>query len=226
MQPLAYRCRRAVSHYGVRGAAHRVLGRAVMAESHFWLELDVTRPRPKPALAPGVTLRRAGEDDLPLLEELPTVSPAEGAKRMRDGNELWLALEDERPLFSCWIFRQHAPAVAAPGGQVPLPPATVCIEDSVTAAAARGRGIAPAAWAAIADALAEEGQHRLITKVAAENIPPRRAAEKVGFVTIASMHFRRLGPRRRTSVELLNGDSGGFLVSGLGARQLESSSQA
>ena len=40
--------------------------------------------------------------------------------------------------------------LAAPGGRLRLPADTVVLEDSVTSAAARGRGIAPRAWNALA----------------------------------------------------------------------------
>ena len=108
-------------------------------------------------LASELTLRRALEPDLPLLDQLPTTSPVEARVRIDAGHDLWIVLEGDRPLFSCWIFRGRTPTIAAPGGQLPLPADTVCLEDSVTVAAARGRGIAPAAWAAIADALAAGG---------------------------------------------------------------------
>ena len=220
IQPLIYRVRRAVARHGLRGTAQRAGRRAlrtlVSAESHVWYALDLTCSRPERELAAGVTLRRAGERESRLLDQLPTISPADGAKRIRAGNDLWLALEGDRPLFSCWIFREQTPVLAAPGGQLRLPEGTVCLEDSVTSAAARGRGIAPAAWASIADSLADEGQNLMITKITVENTPSRRAVEKAGFTSVALMHFRRLGPMRRTSIELLDADRGRFFADSLG----------
>ncbi len=147
------------------------------------------------------------------------MSPSEARERLRDANDLWLVLEHDRALFSCWIFRDGTPVIAAPGGQLPLPAGTVCLEDSVAAAAARGRGIAPAAWSAIADTLAEEGQEHMITKVAVDNAPSRRAVEKAGFDAVALMHFRRIGPRSRTRVELLDANRGSFITESLAAPQ-------
>ena len=45
---------------------------------------------------------------------------------------------------------------------------TVCLEDSVTAAAYRGRGLAPADWSAIATQLTNEGVAVILTKA----VPP------------------------------------------------------
>jgi RimJ/RimL family protein N-acetyltransferase len=88
----------------------------------------------------------------------------------------------------------------------------VCLEDSVTSAAARGRGIAPAAWGAIADTLALEGQRKMITKVTVENTASRRAVTKSGFEEIALMHFRRRGPIHRTSIQVLDVNRGAFFA--------------
>ena len=215
------RLRRAFRRYGVRGALRaawaRIWGHVALSESHVWYELDPVGARPQRSLPQNLTLRRGDEPDLPLLDELPTVSPVEARVRIRDGNDLWLVLEDGRPLFSCWIFRRLTPVIAAPGGQLQLQAGTVCLEDSVTAAPARGRGIGPAAWSAIADALADEGQRHIITKVAVDNAPSRRAVEKAGFDAVALMHFRRIGPRSRTRVEVLDGNRGSFIAESLGA---------
>jgi RimJ/RimL family protein N-acetyltransferase len=218
---LVHRLRRALQRYGLAGAARaawaRIWGRIALSEAHIWYELDPRGARPRPSLLPSLTLRRGVEADLRLLDELPTVSPVEGRARQRDGNDLWLVLEGERPLFSCWIFRQRTPAVAAPGGELRLVEGMVCLEDSVTAASARGRGIAVAAWSAIADTLAQEGQRRLITKVAVENGPSRRAVEKAGFAAVAVVRFRRIGFRAQTRVQVLDGNRGRFFAESLEA---------
>jgi GNAT superfamily N-acetyltransferase len=215
------RLRWALRRYGVRGvlraAPARIWGRVALSESHVWYELDPVGVRPQRSMPQNLTLRRGDERDLPLLGELPTISLVEARVRIRDGNDLWLVLEDGRPLFSCWIFRRLTPVLAAPGGQLQLPAGTVCLEDSVTAAPARGRGIGPAAWSAIADALADERQRHIITKVAVENAPSRRAVEKAGFDAVALMHFIRIGPRSRTRVEVLDGNRGSFIAESLDA---------
>jgi hypothetical protein len=80
----------------------------------------------------------------------------------------------------------------------------VCLEDSETHTTTRGRGIAPAAWCAIADALVSEGKQRMVTQVWVENKPTQRAVQKTGFDELAIMHYSRFGPLRRSSIEVLD----------------------
>ncbi len=204
---LVERVRRAVGRHGVRGAltqaGKRVAHLAVVRESHVWYELDLAAERPSLKLAPELALRRGAEVDAVLLDELPTIPAVEGRKRMRAGNDLWLVVEHERPLFSCWLFRSATPVLAARGGWLDLPSDTVCLEDSVTAAAARGRGVAPAAWSEIADAVRVQGVARIITKVATDNAPSRRAVVKSGFQPLTVMRFRRVGWRSGVWLEAI-----------------------
>jgi RimJ/RimL family protein N-acetyltransferase len=209
----------AISRYGLGGLASTVARKArervAFSESHVWYELDLTAPRETRVLEEGLILRPGREADLALLEQLDTVWPERARRRLQDGNDWWLVLDQGAPLFSCWIFRERAPVLAAPQGELALPAGCVCLEDSVTSAAARGRGIAPAAWSAIAASLAQEGQRRMITKVTVENVPSRRAVTKAGFVEVAIMHFRRRGIRSGTSVDVLEQDGGAFFAAAL-----------
>lgn len=219
---LSGRLTRAVSRYGVLGAARRawekLARQSVLSESHVWYHLGLAATRPSRPLAPELRLWRGTESDVPLLDMIETVWPAEARARLADGNDWWLVQEQGPPLFSCWIFRERTPVLGAPHGQLELPAGHVCLEDSFTSAAARGRGIAPAAWGAIADSLAAEGEHHMITKVAVTNAASRRAVEKAGFEAVALMHFTRRGPRRRISVELLDPSRGGVIADALGIR--------
>jgi RimJ/RimL family protein N-acetyltransferase len=194
---------------GVRGslrrAAKRAVGYVALREHHVWLMVDLQADRPKPRLAPELTLMRPGSSDLPLLGQLTTVMPREAATRIAAGNDLWVVLDEGRVLFSLWVFRERTPAIAAPGGLLTLPRDIVCIEDIEVVAAARGRGLAPAAYAAIFDAVSAEGADWVLIKVAADNAPSLRAAEKAGFQAVARMHFGRVGPRSRTSLEPFDG---------------------
>jgi RimJ/RimL family protein N-acetyltransferase len=204
---------------GVGGAIKTVSAklwqRVSFAETHVWYELALTQgPPPLRPLDAGLTLRTAGDPDADLLVALPTVVPAEARRRMAAGNDLWIVLEGQQLLFSCWIFRDRTPTVAAAGGELELPADTICLEDSIAAPAARGRGIAPAAWTAIARAASQEGRRRIVTKVTIENTPSRRAVEKAGFEEIRMMSFKRLGFRSRTRIEPLDARAG-FLVDGL-----------
>jgi RimJ/RimL family protein N-acetyltransferase len=82
----------------------------------------------------------------------------------------------------------------------------------MTTPAARFRGVGSGAVSAIADGLAAEGQRRMITKVRVDNLPARKGAEKLGFEPVAIMHFKRIGPRRRTSVSALDERRGRYFV--------------
>ncbi len=215
------RVRRAWRRYGACGIWQRAWmvarGRVVLSESHVWYQLDLGRQRPRPPLQPRLTLRRGDHADLPLLEQLPTTAGWEASARLEAGNDVWLVVEDRHALFSCWIFHTETPVVGAPGGALRLADQMVCLEDSVVSGAARGRGIAPSAWAAIADVLTNEGKGRIITKVEVENKPSRRAVEKAGFEPVAVMHFKRLGPRSRTRIEVLENGPGSFFAESLSA---------
>ena len=90
--------------------------------------------------------------------------------------------------------------LAAPGGWLELPADTVVLEDSATTPRARGRGIAPGAWTAIADSLRDEGLAHMITKVGVENEASRKAVAKSGFREIGVMRMVKRGPRKRTTV--------------------------
>jgi GNAT superfamily N-acetyltransferase len=221
-QVLAYKLGRSRRLYGtggsVRWACQRLLECVVRDERHVWLALDPAGDRPRPSLPHGLILRRGRESDLNLLSELETAAPLEARERIRTGNELWLVMDGDRPVFSCWIFHSRTPTVAARGGWLSLPAGTVCQEDSMTAPSARGRGVAPAAWAAIADAAAANGQHRVIRKTEVQNARSRRAGDKVGYKPFALMRYRRLGPVWRTSIRVLERELGEDLAARLDSR--------
>ncbi len=205
---------------GVGGTLSRFATRAAsyvaFSESHLWYVLDPSAERPRPPLSPELRLVRAKESDRQLLEQLPMLTLSTAAARIVAGNDLWLVLEGDGLLFGAWIFRGQTPAIAASGGHMILPDDTVCLEDSEAAPAARGRGIAPATWAAIADELAVEGKRWIITKITVENTSSRRAVEKVGFQAVALMRFKRRGPRSRTWLEPLDSPLASSFVERLG----------
>jgi GNAT superfamily N-acetyltransferase len=225
LQRLFVKARHAVRSHGFRGAllwAWQVAwSRVVLTETHIWYELDLMSERPRRALQSGLSLRRGQVPDLSMLAELKTVSPGAARARLEGGNDLWLVLDGDQLLFSCWIFRSRAPVAAATGGEIELADAMVCLEDSVTTPAARGRGIGPAAAAAVADRLADEGQRRMVTKVTVDNLASRKAAVKMGFEPVAVMHFKRRGPLRRTTVRALDEQRGRYFVETLDPTTLE-----
>jgi GNAT superfamily N-acetyltransferase len=185
-------------------------------EEHVWYQLDVNAERPRREFVEGVRLIRAGADEAHRVEELGQIE-SEARERLRAGNDLWLALDDEdRTLFACWTFRSETPVYAAPHGRLELPPGTACLEDSIASPLARGKGIAPASWTAIADALSEEGFEVMITKVTTDNAPSRKAVQKAGFREIAVMKLTRVGPRQQVGLRPMGGVADA-IARGLGA---------
>lgn len=166
-------------------------------EVHVWYELDIGGEGPQPRPPKGVRLLQAGESDLPLLEQLPSISSGEAERRYEAGASLWLALDGRCPAFACWIFFDEMPLYASRQGSLRLPAHTVGLEDSVTSPAHRGQGIAPWAWSQIATSLAETGVTTIVTKVSIDNVASRRAVEKSGFHEAARMRLVEVGPWRR-----------------------------
>lgn len=202
------RVERDIRRYGIDGSirlaallvARLISGLMYRHERHVWYRLDLGRERPRIALPTGLELVRAGADELPLLEQLPTIGLFEAQRRLASGASLWIVREGQKAAFSCWIFRDRMPVVAARDGWLEFPPGIVGLEDSVTSPNYRGRGLAPAAWSGVAYALMQEGVAAMITKVEEGNTPCRHAVEKIEFQAVASASlFRVLG---RSHVEV------------------------
>jgi ribosomal protein S18 acetylase RimI-like enzyme len=187
---------------GVAGIARQRLARRFRThESHIWYGLDVNGDRPRRELPDGLELRRAADPDLASVEQLPGAEPVSAMRRgLSQGHELWIVCEGDRTAFVCWVHLRTAPVLAAPRGMLELPDGVACLEDSVTSPDYRGRGVAPAAWCGIADALAASGYRSMITKVETDNVASRRAVEKAGFGEIATMRLARRWPITRVSV--------------------------
>jgi len=182
-----------------RLALRRARDLLYLREQHVWYECDLDGGRPRRELVEGARLVHPGPMELEHVARLG--QDAEQARERREGgNDIWLIVEGDEPLFACCTFRRTAPVMAAPRGTLKLPEGVACLEDSVTAEAARGRGIAPAAWTLIGDELQGAGYRTLITKVATDNAASRRAVEKVGFKEVAVMDHHRIGALRRTFV--------------------------
>lgn len=182
------------------GAARDALGPALsLHETHVWYELDLGAV--PPAAAPdSLVVRRADRDEVRLLNEIPATGVRRAIRLLAHGGVLWLAFHDGRPAFSCWTWRGETPLRAARGGWMSLPDEVACLEDSVTAAGSRGRGVAPAAWAVVARAARAEGAAALVTKVGEGNSSSRRAVEKAGFRQVALMRTDRTWPRSQVSL--------------------------
>jgi RimJ/RimL family protein N-acetyltransferase len=197
----------ALRRKGARAAVHGVVSRfsrwIYRREEHVWYRLSVCPGRDAFELPEGVRMTRATVGEVDRVTEL-----GQDGRTARGyhaaGNDLWLTLEGDAALFACWTFHRQAPVFAAPGGWMELPAHTVCLEDSVTSPAARGRGIAPASWSAIAEVLAADGVDSMITKVETENRASRRAVEKAGFETIGVMRLTRRAGRNRTVLQAVD----------------------
>ena len=203
--------------HGPRGTAEAIMQKArekvYLQETHVWYELALGDERPKRSLSPEFELVRGDHSHLPLLDQLPDTPPEVVAKqRMDEGADLWLVLEGEQVAFVCWIFHGSMPMLAAPENRLLLAPEIVCLEDSVASTAYRGRGVAPAAWSGIAEALQQTGAKYIITKIGESNVASRRAIVKSGFHESASMHFRLVGFQRRTTVQPGSGATADWLA--------------
>lgn len=192
-----------------RIAAGRVEDRArhllFLDEEHLWYAMDLPAPAAAP-FAGGDGMRLvspATPAELAAFDRLPTLPADAAAGRRGDGGEPWVVLDGDTPLFACWIFAGRAPVLAAPGGWLDIPEGCVCLEDSVAAPAARGRGIGPRTWRALAHRYAGLGTRAVLTKVASDNTASRRAVAKAGFREIALQRYRRRGPRTHVEVDVL-----------------------
>lgn len=211
--------RRSVRTRGWRGTG-AVVGARIrphlhLAEDHVWYQRRLDGVHADVQWPDGLRLVAGTPADFPALDELETVDAVEAARRLDAGAQWWLVYDGDRPLFSCWLFTGRTPVLAAPGGWLQLPADTVVIEDSTTAAAVRGRGIAPRASSALA-AMCAARHTTMLRKVAVGNAPSRRAVEKAGFEGVAIMSLRKVGPWRRTTLEPL-GAVPGWLAANLGA---------
>jgi RimJ/RimL family protein N-acetyltransferase len=212
----AQRFRRGLRRHGLAAGARIVAAKLRPARrytaSHIWYELALAGDRPRRELAPEFELRQATTPDLGLLHQLPPdqavapVLPDEARRRIDDGGTLWLVTEGDRLAFACWIFRGRTPVWAARGGALELPADVACLEDSHASPDFRGRGVAPAAWAGIADHYQRLGLRALVTKVAEDNQPSRRAVEKAGFRPAARMDMEKHRWTTRVQVEMLDDD--------------------
>lgn len=176
---------RTVRTYGLRDALGRV---RAMPAAYTWYRLDLAGERPRRPLEDGlepVACRDpAGATGY---ADLQPVTARGAPERFAAGGELWLVRDRGEVLFACWIFGERTPVGGAPGGWLELRPGVNCLEDSVAAPSARGRGIAPGTWSYVADVLASRGVTTLITKVEDDNAASLRSIAKVGFVALTDL---------------------------------------
>jgi L-amino acid N-acyltransferase YncA len=197
-----------------RAVAHRVRKLAYVREEHVWYGRDLTLRGARGELPKGLRLVRAASSDIGMVARLAQ-DPDQARARVEAGNDLWFVLDGDEPLFLCFTFRNTTPVIAAADGVLALPAGTACLEDSVTAPEARGRGIASAAWTLIGEELRRDGFQELLVKIETSNVASERVAERSGFRPVAVMQHQRTGVRRHTAVLALGGGLGDELAARL-----------
>lgn len=199
---------RGVRRNGLTGSARIVVRSARRAASasadEGWHVLRLDRgDRPRRELPEGLRLRLGAPEDLdyaaPGLAEDVSIGMIE--RRFERGQRMWIVESDTGPAFTCWIFTGYTPSAVAPDQRLDLPPGFVGLEDSFTAPDFRGKGVAPAAWTAIADLMEREGALAIATPVAESNEASRRGVAKAGFEQVAVAHLRRRAFRTSVRVE-------------------------
>lgn len=179
------------------------------SDQYLWYQLDLRAGgAAQRELGPGLILRKGTSADVELLAQLPRdpevtrMSQGLLSERLASGAQLWLVVEEDRIAFSCWNFFGRAPLSSMASGEMVLPDDVILLEDSISSPDFRGRGVAPAAWSAIADHH-RGGSHRtMVTKVRAENEAVRRALVKAGFAEAARMQRTVRRGRMRVHVDL------------------------
>jgi ribosomal protein S18 acetylase RimI-like enzyme len=194
-------------HHSLREKIGRVIRKALayvyVSETYVWYELILNDARPRISLPSGFRLVQGSYQELPLLDQVPTMPTIEKATwQLQNAADLWLVLEGQQLAFACWIFRGAMPMRVAPRRQVVVsPPSIVCLENSATSPAYRGRGLAPAAWSGIADELEPRGIKFIVTKIEVSNVASQRAVKKSGFRESATLRYRRIVRYRRATVQ-------------------------
>ena len=207
----------AVRRHGARGAFARANRRFAWRlrahERHTWYELDLRTSSAGLALPEDLALRLAEDADLVQIATLPEATTVPVMRRLRaEGHELWIVDGSGVVAFMCWIFRARAPVAAAKGHWIALPDSVVCVEDSLTAPAFRGQGIAPGVWCALAERLQCEGVQAIVTKVEHWNQPSHRAVDEAGFSETAEMTLDRGWGRSRVTMTSVGGGTGPLLA--------------
>jgi hypothetical protein len=197
----------------VRAALEKLRCRLHLLETHVWYQMRIDGDRPRPQLEDGFRVLKMPVGEIDVVEQLGPINRSEAARRQSQGAELWACLDEHgAPAFSCWTFTGHFPVLCASNGSLALREGTAAIEDSCTAAEHRGNHLGPAAASQVFDRLAAQGIGNLITKIEQGNECAQKAAGRVGFEPIATMHTTRLlWFEPKVSVEVLGDGEGPFL---------------
>jgi GNAT superfamily N-acetyltransferase len=171
-------------------------------------------------------LVQAVEQELLLIDELPTIGLPEAMRRHRTGATLWLGLDADRPAFACWTFAGRAPVPAAPEGLLELPHRVAALDDVVIDPAYRGLGLAPRALARIADFYASRGLDSIVAKADETDKATRRCLEQAEFEHLGQTRMVRVGPFKRVRFEPSSRDAPSWLTAALLGQQPPRSERA
>lgn len=183
------------------GLARRTRRAAFSRDVRIWHELPASCLRLGP-LPPGTDLVRAAPQDAEIVEQLPLMWSSDGMidaqgarRRMAAGHDLWVVFEAERPVMLFWTCRGSAPALAARGGWLALPPGVASAEDAVVAFDRRGARLTPLAVTEAFRRLEREGVHTFVMQALNTNRASRHAIRTLGAhetaaVTLVRFAFR------------------------------------
>lgn len=160
-----------------RTLMHRAAEAAWLHETHVWLLMDLTEPRPRPALPQELRFRHLTPAEVTLVADLDVSVPL-SRERLARGHQLFATFDDWRLVAVLWVFVGEAPTIVSPTGWVPLPAGYANPEDTVVAPDQRGRGIAPGMYSRIFDHLSRQGFSHVVGKIPVENTPKGAPAQR------------------------------------------------
>lgn len=135
--------------------------------------------------------RRADRGDGPAYErDIGTDSAWSFRRRLTDGTQCYLVLEEGRILHASWATTRVAWTSELRAYLLP-PPGDAYVYESYTRPETRGRGIYPFALANICAELGSRGVRRIWIGVEPDNAPSVRAISKAGFGEALELPFRR-----------------------------------
>jgi GNAT superfamily N-acetyltransferase len=158
---------------------------------------DLSDPLPPLPRDIDVAWRRLAAAEIPrLLAESPTLTKAEVSRRLREGQECWVAWAGDLPAHWRWETSVEAYFPYIHRGMRPLD-GDRWIVDVYTHPSWRRRGLYAAATVAAMHRAREAGHRRLIGLIAAWNTPARRVAEReLQRSIIGTVGYWTLGPWR------------------------------
>ena len=122
---LISRLRLALHRHGVRGTIGKVEQRVreslYFDRTWIWYELPLGADRLHASLPPGLVLTRGGASEASLLHELPLGNKWRARRWLGAGNDLWLVLDEGRPVFACMSFHGSTPTASRSGRLAPAP---------------------------------------------------------------------------------------------------------